>query len=271
MENLVQLFPSFKEDILLRGLYLQGEHLREDDNPVFYSNFITSLDGRIAVEDKGRMGVPENIANPRDWRLFQELAAQSDIIITSGRYLRDYADGHAQEILQVHHDPEFADLVEWRKQSGMPTYPDLVVISRTLDFPIPLTLISEDRRMIVLTTKEADPEKVKDLETQFGEVIVSEASDIDGLTLKKSLTERGYRTIYSSAGPRINHFLLESGVLDRLYLTITSRILGGDPFATIVQGPLLSPPSDFELTQLHYDAEGMDGRGQLFARFQRAS
>lgn len=270
MTNLLKLYPAFEPDIPLRGLYLQEEFTGVEGEAIIYGNFITSLDGRIAVEKQGRMGVPENIANPRDWRLFQELAAQADIIITSGRYLRDYADGHAQEILQVHHDPEFADLVEWRKRSGMPTYPDLVVISRTLDFPIPPTLISEDRRMIILTTKEANPEKVKNLETQFGEVIVSGASDIDGLTLKNSLTERGYRAIYSSAGPRINHLLLESNVLDSLYLTITSRILGGDPFATIIQGPLLAPPSDFELTQLLYDSDGMDGMGQLFARFQKA-
>jgi len=68
----------------------------------------TQLDGRIAVPHPTRPGltVPETIANDRDWRLFQELAAQADLIISSGRYLRDWADGRAQEILRVD-DPKF--------------------------------------------------------------------------------------------------------------------------------------------------------------------
>jgi len=43
--------------------------------------------------------VPRAIANERDWRLFQELSAQADIFLTSGRYLREWAKGQAQEIL----------------------------------------------------------------------------------------------------------------------------------------------------------------------------
>ena len=60
------------------------------------------------------MMVPKNIVNDRDWRLYQELAAQADLIISSGRYLRDWADDRAQEILQVD-NPEFADLKTWRQ------------------------------------------------------------------------------------------------------------------------------------------------------------
>ena len=80
--------------------------------------------------------VPKAIANERDWRLFQELLAQSDIILSSGRYLRDVADGRAQELLQVG-DPEFADLRAYREQQGLNPYPDIAIISRTLDFPVP--------------------------------------------------------------------------------------------------------------------------------------
>ena len=36
------------------------------------------------------------------------------LVITTGRYLRDYAAGKAQEILRVYDDPRFADLKAWR-------------------------------------------------------------------------------------------------------------------------------------------------------------
>ena len=55
----------------------------------------------MCIRDRG-MTVPKATSNERDWRLFQELAVQADIIISSGRYLRDYAEGQTQEILSVY-------------------------------------------------------------------------------------------------------------------------------------------------------------------------
>ena len=80
--------------------------------------------------------VPKDTANERDWRLFQELAAQADLIISSGRYLRDWADGRAQEILQTD-DPRFADLRQWRQDRGLSPQPDIAIISGSLNFPVP--------------------------------------------------------------------------------------------------------------------------------------
>ena len=267
MENLLQLYPVFKEDILLRGLYLQEEDLLEEGSTIIYTNFITSLDGRIAVQNDGHLGVPDEIVNPRDWRLFQELAAQAEIVLTSGRYLRDYADGNAQEILRVHEDPEFADLVEWREKRGLAPFPDLAVISNSLDFAIPKALTEDGRRVIVVTTQDADPDRVRSLESQLGSVIISGEHSVEGRALKDALAEEGYRSVYSAAGPRILHLLLEDRVLDHLYLTIASRVLGGDPFASLVQGPLLSHPADFELKKLFYDPSGLDGVGQMFVQY----
>ncbi len=271
MANLLQLFPASKEGIPLKGLYLQDEHLLEEGSTIIYSNFIISLDGRIAVQNDGRMGVPNEITNPRDWRLFQELAAQAEIVLTSGRYLRDYADGHVQEILKVHEDPAFADLVDWRVENGLGPFPDLAVISSSLDFVIPGTLMEDGRRVIIITTEDADPSRVRSLKSQLGSVIISGEHHVDGSNLKDALAEEGYRSVYSAAGPRILHLLLEGRVLDRLYLTIATRVLGGEHFASLVEGPLLLPPADFELKKLYYDPSGLDGVGQLFVQYHKTN
>ena len=126
----------------LAGLYLSHDVRRQAAaaaRPFVYANFVTALDGRIAIPDEkqGGLKVPGSVANDRDWRLFQELAVQADVIITTGRYLRDYGAGKAQEIFRVHDDPAFADLAEWRRARGMSPQPDLAVVSRSLDFPIP--------------------------------------------------------------------------------------------------------------------------------------
>jgi hypothetical protein len=84
----------------LEGLYLSSELRRcvSSDSVYIYSNFITSLDGRVAVANKtsGELSVPQDTANPRDWRLLLELAAPADAIIVSGRYVRQLDEGKAQ-------------------------------------------------------------------------------------------------------------------------------------------------------------------------------
>ena len=105
-DTITRLLPLPAQRRTLIGTYLDHD-LRatapDGALPFVYANFVASLDGRIAVPHPEREGlvVPESIANDRDWRLFQELAAQADLLISSGRYLRDWADGRAQEIIRV--------------------------------------------------------------------------------------------------------------------------------------------------------------------------
>lgn len=192
---------------------------------------------------------------------------QADIIITSGRYLRDYAEGKAQEILRVHDDPAFADINEWRAQQGLPPQPDLAVISGSLDFPIPETLTSNNRKVFIFTTAQSEAAKRAELEAQAGQVFIAGEVSVNGRILINQLHELGYHIIFSGTGPKVHHLLLEAQVLDRLYLTFANRLLGTEPFSTIVEGKLLQPAVNMTLNTLYYDEAGLDGLGQLFASY----
>jgi riboflavin biosynthesis pyrimidine reductase len=274
-ENILQLYPDEHKEVPFKNLYLQ-HNLRESPSsgrkPFVYANFITSLDGRIAIapDSKNGMQVPKSITNPRDWRLFQELALQADVLITTGRYLRDYATGNAQEILKMSDDPLFSDLKGWRQSQGLSPFPALAIISGSLDFPVPEILTRGERNMHVFTFQNADPERIAQLQSNNVNVLTSGEDEIDGKEMIHQLGTLGYRTIYSTAGPKILHLLISNDVLDRLYLTYTSRILGGDPFSSIMEGTLLVPAVDFKLKSLFLDPHGLDGLGQLFACYERA-
>jgi riboflavin biosynthesis pyrimidine reductase len=233
-ETVRQLYPLPVAERALQGLFLSHDlrqHSEASGQAYVYSNFVTSIDGRIAIPHPSGPGlmVPKDIANERDWRLFQELAVQADLIISSGRYLRDWADGRAQEILQVD-DPRFADLREWRLKRGLPPQPDIAIISGSLQFPIPDVLTAGGRRVVVFTTSDPDPGRVAEIESKAGQVIVAGDKSVDGATLVQRMTELGYRTVYSATGPKVLHLLLAGGALDRLYLTYVNRMLGGRPF-----------------------------------------
>ena len=273
METVRQLFPVARE-VPLQGLYLSHDLRRTaqtSDEPYIYANFIASVDGRIAIPDPRGKGliVPEQTANERDWRLFQELAAQADLIISSGRYLRDWADGKAQEILQVD-DPRFSDLRDWRRKQGLAPQPDIAILSGSLRFPIPDVLTSGGRKVVVFTTADPDPERVAEIEARAGRVFVAGEQSVDGARMAGMIKELGYRLVYSATGPKVLHLLLEARVLDRLYMTYASRLLGGTPFATIVDGALLAPAVDLRIEQISLDPAAPDGLGQMFVVYDCA-
>lgn len=273
-DTIWQLYPVPAQEVDLKGLYLRHELRRIGatlDRPFVYTNYVTSIDGRIAIprkEGKG-MVVPEATANDRDWRLFQELAVQADIILSSGRYLRDYAEGKTQEILRVYDDPRFEDLGRWRAERGLPAYPDLAVVSGSLDFPIPSFLTQSGRKVIVITHGAADAERRRKLESESGHVIIAGDADVSGRQAIDALGGLGYRTIYMATGPRVHHLLLSDNALDRLYVTVAHRLLGGQPFSSLVEGGLLQPAAGMRLNALYFDPHALEGMGQQFICFER--
>lgn len=273
-DTIWQLYPIPAQEVGLEGLYLSHDLRRQGEQlgrPFVYTNYVTSIDGRIAIPrpSGGGMTVPKATANDRDWRLFQELAVQADVILSSGRYLRDYAAGQAQEILRVYDEPRFAALGRWRAERGLPAYPDLAVVSGSLDFPIPEFLTQGGRRVIVITHGAAADDRRANLGKQGARVIIAGDKDVSGRQAIAALGDLGYRTIYMATGPRVHHLLLADNVLDRLYTTVAHRLLGGQPFSSLVEGPLLEPAVGFRLQALYFDPHALDGLGQQFVCYAR--
>ena len=271
-EGLHNLYPSGdKHD--LKGLYLCSD-LRQhiaDGNSFVYSNFITSLDGRIAITPTvcDDLEIPRETANPRDWRLFLELAAPADALIVSGRYVRQLAEGSAQAAPPFESDtPE--DLRDFRAQNHLPIKPALVILSNSLDLPVDMLAEYEDRRIIVATSDRASADSIKGLENEGIVVKRLGNSSVDGKLLIEALMQEGLKLIFSMAGPLVMHTLLAANVLDRLYMTTVLRILSGAEFATIARGDLLDPAYDFTLSALYLDTHGPDDVEQLLQVYDKS-
>ncbi|MGH8564217.1 MAG: RibD family protein [Gammaproteobacteria bacterium] len=276
MPALLRLFPAPVRTVPLTGLYLGHAHtLRPSPpspRPYVYSNFIMSLDGRIALDhsETGERLVPESITNPNDWRLFQELAAQADAIVTSGRYLRQLARGRAQDLPPVSTAAEHRDLIAWRRSHGLAAQPVIVVLSRRLDLPVAPTIARLGRPLYIATGTEAPPAELRALEAAGAEVLLTGAGrGVGGAELIEVLGAHGFNSIYAIGGPGVLSTLLTAGAVDRLYLTHALRLLGGRSFDTLLNGPRLCPPVDFILSSLHYQEPIGVACGQLFAVYDR--
>lgn len=275
MSAVLRLFPAPVEAVPLEGLYL-AQALRTLGDPArafVYSNFIASLDGRIALKsshaDPGI--VPGAIANPQDWRLFQELAAQADVVITSGRYARQLAKGGAQDVLPVSEELPYRDLLAWRQAHGLTPQPAVVIVSASLNVPITETLSRGGRSVFVATGSKADASRVQALEDRGVSVLYAGTGwQVQGRSLIEVLQRQGFRTIYSTAGPQVLAMLLADRLLDRLYLTQVHRLLGGEDYATLIEGTRLCPPADLELCALYYEVPVGDRVGQTFGVYTAA-
>jgi riboflavin biosynthesis pyrimidine reductase len=274
-DEILQLYPPPAKPVSLKGLYLAHDlrKLQDENQGLFLAaNFISSLDGRISITSQsGKQKVPDQIANPRDWRLFQELAVQADLLITTGRYLRGYAAKGSQDILRVYDDPDLLDLKDWRIERGLLAYPDLAVISKSMKFPVPDDLRQEDRKVFVFTDRNADRARLEKIEEKVDDVIAVGEDAVDGEKLVDAIAALGYRVVYSAAGPKVHHLFSSAGVVDRLYLTLANTILGGDDYSSILEGPVLDRGAEFHLNSLYYDTAAIGGAGQLLLSYDISS
>lgn len=276
--RLLRIFPGPGQPAPLEGLYLDERFgpPAERTTTFVYANYIASLDGRISLPEPqtGKRGVPPATANARDWRLFQELTARADAMLVSGRYVRDLAPGVAAQGFPVSTKPEYADLLHWRRAHGLAPQPAIVIVSASLDLP-PLDSLAESGRVVYVATGEAaDPRKMALVESQGVRVLrVGSGARVEGRKLIDALARESHRNIAMIGGGEMLRALIADDALDRLYLTLACRILGGTQFDTLLTGATLEHAARFKLKALHYDAEGAEGSPveQLFAIFERSA
>ncbi|HYQ71401.1 MAG TPA: dihydrofolate reductase family protein [Gammaproteobacteria bacterium] len=270
-----RLIPSPSTELPLEGLYLNHDLYERGrpGKPFVYSNFIASLDGRIAIAREGSTthAVPSATTNSRDWRLYQELAGQADLLITSGRYFRQSVLGEAQDELPLGTRQTFDDIHSWRSARGLAPQPDIAIMSGSLNIPVASLRPYRKRRIYAVTGEGADPDRAKTLQ-EHGVTVIRAGGGIkvNGKRMLEELTLLDYRSIYAIAGPAVFHTLLESRIVDRLYLTIAQVIIGGDIYDTLSQGALLNPAPGMALVGLCHDPHAPTGAGQLFAVLEPA-
>jgi riboflavin biosynthesis pyrimidine reductase len=270
-KTVFRLYPPPYEEVPLAGLYLQWRlhRLGTPEAPFVYANFLSSLDGRIALEDaRGRTYLPRTLTTPDDFRLFLELQCQTDCLITHGGYLRSLAEGRLGNILQIGAHPAGRDLVRWRLEQGLSAQPAVVIASATLDFPMPDSIRAHGQACHIATVAGADPARAEYWRGQGYEVWQAGSGNlVNGAELTQILGERGYRSLYLIAGPHMLDTMLRNGRLGRMFQTITHQLMGGEFFRTLLPGPELGISGHLRMLSLYYDPASTNGAGQWFAQF----
>ena len=268
LKNLLRLYPQPGKKCAVNGLYLahQIHKLGEIGSPFVYANFLSSLDGRIALGDASQSTthIPKRLMSASDYRLFMELHAQADCLITHGGYMRALDEGRLGNVLQI----KDKDLVEWRRNNGLKTQPAVIIASAGLNFPMHRSLHEHAQTVYIATGRNADPGRIRYWQDLgYTILFVGEGQKVHGAPLVHDLSKLGYQSIYLIAGPQMLDTITSEKKLTRLYLTIAHQLIGGTNFRTILTGAPLEAEVNLTLKSIYYQPDNPTGSGQFFMQF----
>jgi riboflavin biosynthesis pyrimidine reductase len=211
------------------------------DEPLVYTNFVSALDGVVAVPSVPRSNALIAANSDGDRFVMGLLRSFADCVLIGAGTLRASPKGTwlAERVFPDAADA-FADL---RKSRGQPAKPEIAIISgRGSIDPAHPALASG---ALVVTSDEGAERLQGLLPREAGLLALGSKPQLDVPLVVQALRERGHRLILSEAGPHTFGELLAAEVVDELFLTLSPLLAGGrgdDTTYGLVESAELFPP-----------------------------
>lgn len=174
--------------------------------PTLRMNFIASADGAVTVD-----GLSGGLHGPGDKEIFGSLRMVCDALIVAAGTVR--AENY--DALRLT-EPARA----WRRAHGLPEFPLMVIVSRSLEFDLDQLVFSDAPiRPVVVTTGPARS--------------LGDAAEVlavgDLAAAVRELHARGATQLLCEGGPSLFGSMIEADLVDELCLTISPLLVGGGP------------------------------------------
>jgi riboflavin biosynthesis pyrimidine reductase len=234
MKPLTRLFereglPTFSLPTALAATYGGDFGLHR---PAVYANFVSSVDGVVALPDAGESGRIVSGDDEADQFIMGLLRAAADaVLIGAGTFRKATGALWHPETAFPAARTLFADL---RRQLGLPSHPRLVVITASGDLDSAHVALHD---ALVITTPQGEI-RFRESPPSAARVVVLEAP-ISGRSLMDILHAEGLHSILVEGGPLLLGQLLEEHLINELFLTISPHLLGrwsGDGRKSLVDG-----------------------------------
>lgn len=191
-------------------------------SPVVYSNFVSSLDGVVTLGSKPSAGSVISGKNPADRFLMGLLRACADAVVIGAGTLRA-TPGHLWT--PAHVFPGLAtEFTALRSGLGRSAEPALVLLTASgeLDFAHPALA----RGAIVITTIAGAKKIGHRLPPACELVTMGKGKSLDLGKAIGALRNRGLQVLLCEGGPHVMGQLLEDGLLDEAFLTVSPVVAG---------------------------------------------
>jgi riboflavin biosynthesis pyrimidine reductase len=133
------------------------------------------------------------------------------------------------------------ELREKRVREGLAPDPVAIVVSARLELPPDVPIFQEPtQRVVIVTGSDAELQGVE------AQVEYLRVGDDLQLALARLRADGGIRSVLCEGGPTLNSFLFAAGLVDELWLSLSSKLVGGPAALTIVAGRELVDPAELE-------------------------
>jgi riboflavin-specific deaminase-like protein len=218
------------------------------DRPHVMVNFVASADGRAAV--RGRSAP---LSDPGDRSMFHGLRERVDAVLAGTGTMR------AERYGRLVRDSERRAR---RAARGLSPDPLACLITRDANLPIDIPLFDDaSSRVVVFTPRPLDlggaVAQVDVVRLDPGELTLT-------TMLRRLRSTYDVRALLCEGGPTLFGAMLQEGLVDELFLTISPQLTGGGSDPTISTGAGLPRPARLSLVWV------LEHEGTLFLRYARA-
>ncbi|HEY4347438.1 MAG TPA: dihydrofolate reductase family protein [Gaiellaceae bacterium] len=232
------------------------------DEPRVVANFVATVDGVVAIPSVPSSNKLIAAGSETDRFVMGLLRASCDAMMVGSGTLA--ASPRGLWTAEQASPAAAAGFAELRRRLGRPPLPEIAIVSASglLDSQHPVFA----NGAIVLTTVEGAHRLTGKLPDESVVALCDEPT-IDGPLMLDALRARGHKLILSEGGPHAIGPLLEAGLVDELFLTVSPVLTGrvaGDPRLGLVEGADLLPggPTRATLLGVRRDAD------HLFLRYE---
>ena len=220
----------------LRRLY--GGDLELGDR-CLYANFVESVDGVVAIPSLEGSNALIAGGSDADRFVMGLLRTCADAVLIGSGTLR--ASAHGRWRPETVFPAAAVAYAELRSELGLETAPRVAILTASGSIP-PDRAVLEDAPLVMTT--RAGAERLADTLPPGVEIVtLPGGSEVDAAAAVDLLRQRGHRRILSEAGPHVFGSLVEAGLVDELFLTV-SPLLAGRPSSGsfgLVEGAALLP------------------------------
>jgi riboflavin biosynthesis pyrimidine reductase len=245
----------------------------QPDRPTLLVNFVTSLDGVVALgtgEEPGG-GVISGFFEP-DRFVMALLRAVADVLLVGAGTI---AGTSSHQWTAAHLEPAHADAFNrWRRTLGLAVHPTTVIVTGSGNVRFGRRGLDDPSVPVVFATTERGARRLVEsgLPPHARVEVVGSGASLSADELRTLVARFAGKVVLSEGGPHLLGDLVAGHLADELFLTVAPQVLGrGDPSVGrrlgLVEGAALTP-ADARWFALASVKRASD---HLFLRYRRQS
>jgi riboflavin biosynthesis pyrimidine reductase len=187
-----------------------------------YANFVASVDGIVAIGDIPASSTVIGGRDAGDRFVMALLRAAADVVLIGAGTFREHRGPWAARATSPGAADAFAEL---RELEGRAADPVLAVVTASGRIEPKEGKGGQDT--LALTTRGGAEALERSSAGVTDVVVVGDGESLDGAAIVGVLRERGFERILTEGGPTLMAPLLDAGVVDELFLTVSPVLAGG--------------------------------------------